>query len=118
MTGAKGETGARGACSCGHAFWDGRGANPHLAPCPLSDVPCSAELRDEQFWRDGAGFRWMFPPRFNVYVPADKRPRALLNRYPHNVIGAAVVLFGRCWGVQWRGTDRVRGPLARWLANR
>lgn len=39
-----------------------------------------------------------------VYAPADKRPRWMLNRYPHNVIGAAVVLFGRCWSVTWKGS--------------
>jgi hypothetical protein len=69
-----------------------------------SGVPPSQEVRSEQFWRDGGGFRWLFPPRFNVYKPADTRPRAGLNRYPHNVIGAAVVVFRRCWGVQWKGT--------------
>lgn len=64
-------------------------------------VPPSREVVEDEWWRSGANFHWMFP-RFNVYVPADKKPRALLNRYPHNVIGAAVVLFGRCWGVRWK----------------
>jgi hypothetical protein len=66
-------------------------------------VPESRELREEQFWRDGANFHWRWP-KITVYVPADKRPRTLLNRYPHNVIGAAVVLFGRCWSLQWKGS--------------
>jgi len=68
-------------------------------------IPESREVQDEQFWRDGAGFHWCWP-RFNVYVPADKKPRAMLNRYPHNVIGAAVVAFGRCWGVRWKRSRR------------
>lgn len=49
----------------------------------------------------GAVWRWMLP-RFNVYRPADRKPRALLNRYPGAVIGAAVVVFGRCYGVRWK----------------
>jgi hypothetical protein len=64
-------------------------------------IPPSDEVRSEDFWRSGGGFRWCLP-RFNVYKPADTRPRTLLNRYPHNVIGAAVVIFGRCWGVRWK----------------
>jgi hypothetical protein len=66
-------------------------------------IPESREVRDEQFWRDGAGFHWCWP-KFNVYVPADKKRRAMLNRYPHNVIGAAVVLFGRVWGIRWKSS--------------
>lgn len=62
-----------------------------------------SEIGSDQWWRESAGFHWCWP-RFNVYKPADTKPRALLNRYPHNVIGAAVVVFGRCWGVQWKAT--------------
>lgn len=64
-------------------------------------IPESRELRDEQFWRDGADFRRCWP-KFNVTTPADKRVRSGLNRYPHNVIGAYVVVFGRSWGVRWK----------------
>lgn len=67
----------------------------------LSEIPEFRELQNETFWRSGAGFHWCLP-RFNVYVPADKRRRFLWNRYPHNTIGAAVVVFGRCWGVRWK----------------
>ncbi len=69
----------------------------------MTQVPESSEVRDEQFWRDGAGFRWCWP-KFNITEPADKRRRMLLNRYPHNVIGAGVVLFRRYWGVRWKET--------------
>ena len=48
-------------------------------------------------------FRWCLP-RFTSYVPADPTRRVLLNRYPHAVIGVAVVVFGRCWGVRWKRT--------------
>lgn len=68
-------------------------------------LPESDEVRREQFWRDGGNFKWCWP-RFNVCVPADKHRRGLLNRYPHNVIGAVVVMFGKCWGVQWKRTKR------------
>lgn len=68
-------------------------------------IPPSREVVSDEWWRIGGGFRWCWP-RFNVYVPADRRRRAGWNRYPHNIIGAAVVLFGRCWGVQWKGTRR------------
>lgn len=60
----------------------------------------STEVRHEEFYR-GKPFRWTWP-RFNVYRPADTHRRLLLNRYPHAVIGVAVVVFGRCWGVQWK----------------
>lgn len=65
---------------------------PTSAACPCGD---------HAFWTTGKSFRWC-RPRFNVYRPADSRPRLLLNRYPHNVIGAAAVIFGRCWVVNWK----------------
>lgn len=46
-------------------------------------------------------FHWCLP-RFNITRPADTRPRFLLNRYPHNVIGGMVVVFKRGWGVRWK----------------
>jgi hypothetical protein len=67
-------------------------------------IPESSEVREEGFWRGGAGFRWCWP-RLNTYRSADTRTRLLLNRYPHNVIGAAVVVFGRCWGIRWKKCD-------------
>jgi hypothetical protein len=73
---------------------------------PLFDsLPESDEVRDEQFWRDGGGFRWCWP-HFDIVHPADTRPRVGLNRYPHNVIGAMVVVFGRGWGVRWKDSRR------------
>lgn len=70
-------------------------------------VPESREVQDEQFWRDGGGFHWCWP-KFDKAIPADKHPRAGLNRYPHNVIGAYVILFGHGWGVRWKATKRNR----------
>lgn len=58
---------------------------------------------EDEFWREGAGFRWHWP-RLTVYKPADTKFRVGLNRYPHNVIGAGMVAFGRCWSITWRGT--------------
>ena len=58
---------------------------------------------EHSFYIGGGGFRWQ-RPRLTVYVPADRSRRAGLNRYPHNVIGAAVVLFGRCWSLTWKGS--------------
>lgn len=66
-----------------------------------TEIPSSREVQDEQFWRDGGNFRWCWP-KFDIVQPADTKPRALLNRYPHNVIGAMVVVFGRGWGVRWK----------------
>lgn len=43
-------------------------------------------------------FRW---PTVRVYRPADRRTRVMLNRYPGVVIGAAVVLGGRCFSLLW-----------------
>lgn len=65
----------------------------------------SSEVRDETFWHSDGGFCWCWP-RFHVYTPADTRLRCAFNRYPHNIIGAAIVVFGRCWGVQWKATRR------------
>lgn len=72
-------------------------------PRPGGSVDFSDDASVDEWYRRGGNFRWM-RPRFNVYRPADTRRRVLLNRYPHNVIGAAVVMFGRCWGIQWKGT--------------
>lgn len=66
-------------------------------------LPPSREVEEEAWWRSGANFHWCWPT-FNTYRPADTRRRWLLNRYPHNVIGVAVVLFGRCWGVRWKSS--------------
>lgn len=43
-------------------------------------------------------------PRFHVYKPADTRFRAALNRYPHGIVGAAIVVFRRCWCIQWKAS--------------
>ena len=40
-------------------------------------------------------------PRLLRYRPADTHARILLNRYPHSVIGAAVVLRGWCYSFTW-----------------
>lgn len=62
-------------------------------------------------------WRWM-RPRFNVYRPADRRSRVLLNRYPDAVIGVAAVAFGRCWGVRWKhGWDGLNPPYRTIVAN-
>lgn len=75
-------------------------------PIPPDEVlPESDEVRHERFWRGGGDFRWCWP-RFDITNPADKRRRFLLNRYPHNVIGAMVVAFGRGWGVRWKKSGR------------
>lgn len=61
------------------------------------------DVAQHDFYVNGGGFVWR-RPQVTIYRPADKSPRATWNRYPHNVIGAAVVLFGRCWGVTWKGS--------------
>lgn len=66
----------------------------------MSAVRESTEVRHDAWYRSKP-FEWCWP-RFNVYAPADKRPRVMWNRYPYNIIGAAIVVFGRCWGVQWK----------------
>lgn len=48
-----------------------------------------------------SGFRWCRPRAF-VYRPVDTRWRGYLNRYPDDIIGAAIVAFGRCWSVTWK----------------
>lgn len=67
----------------------------------MTQIPPSREVRDEEFWRSGGGCRWCWPI-FNVFHLADRRVRAGLNRYPHNVIGAYIIVFGRGWGVRWK----------------
>ena len=71
-------------------------------------VDCTDSCDDpamHAFYAGGGGFRWWWP-RFNMPRPADRRTRAGLNRYPHNVIGAYVVVFGRTLHVRWKGTRR------------
>lgn len=70
----------------------------------MNDHPIGSEA----WWRAGGSFVWRVP-RFYTMDPADKRPRFMLNRYPHNVIGAGFVLFGRGWCVQWKHTPRRSG---------
>jgi hypothetical protein len=68
-------------------------------------VPQSQEVRDEDFWRKGGGFRWMWPLFFRS-DPVDKRLRVGLNRYPHNIIGAYAIGFGRGVTVNWKGSSQ------------
>lgn len=77
----------------------------HGIPAGLG-LPSEADQAMDEYFRSKP-FEWCWP-RVTVYVPGDTRPRGLLNRYPHNVIGAAVVLFGRCWGVQWKQSKGAR----------
>jgi hypothetical protein len=57
------------------------------------------------FYVNGGAFRWCWP-KFDRTTPADKRRRIDWNRYPHNTIGIAAVLFGRGWGIRWKATRR------------
>lgn len=41
-------------------------------------------------------------PRITIYCPADTTPARMPNRYGNKLIGYAVVLFGRCFSLQWR----------------
>jgi hypothetical protein len=50
--------------------------------------------------------RWA-RPRFNVYRPADAKPRVLLNKYgavngrEGVIVGICVVAFQRAWSLRW-----------------
>lgn len=73
---------------------------------PTTSTICTDRCSDQSqhdFYLNGGGFVWR-RPKMTVYRPADTRPRAVLNRYPHNIIGAAVILFGRSWSVTWKGS--------------
>lgn len=74
-------------------------------PPPFRCEACRDDAGMHDFYVAGGGFRWRWP-KLTVYVPADRRTRAQLNRYPHNVIGAGVVILGRCIGVTWKGSRR------------
>lgn len=73
-------------------------------------IPESREVRDEGFWRHGGGFHWCWP-KLDRFNPADTQTRVMWNRYPHNIIGAAVVVFGRGFGVRWKTGRRARVEL-------
>jgi hypothetical protein len=77
-------------------------------PCP----ECDHHAGMHEHFTSGGSFVWRRPV-FNVYKPADTHPRVGLNRYPHNVIGAAVVMFGRCWVVNWKGSPRRKATASR-----
>lgn len=64
-----------------------------------------ADAKLHAFYANGGGFRWRWPT-FDRLNPADRRTRAGLNRYPHNVIGAYVVVFGHGLGLRWKGSQR------------
>ncbi len=78
-----------------------------MADLLTDDAACTrcADAKMHRFYAGGGNFRWVWP-RFNAYRPAGRRTRVALNRYPHNVIGACVVLGGRCFGVRWKGSAR------------
>ena len=59
------------------------------------------DLDDHEHFARGDAFRWCWP-RFTLLRPADPSLRVGLNRYPHNVIGAYVIAFGRGIGVRWK----------------
>jgi hypothetical protein len=76
-----------------------------MAGNPMT-IPESRELEQERWWRSGADFRWCWP-KFDRFRPADRyRLHAMLNRYPHNVIGAACVIFGHGFGIRWKDSRR------------
>ena len=70
---------------------------------PQAKVPPSREVEEEAWWRSGANFHWCWP-KFDITNPADRRIRSGFNRYPHNIIGAYVIVFGRGWGVRWKSS--------------
>lgn len=75
---------------------------PDNAPTICNDR-CQDKAMHAFYW-SGGDFRWRWP-KFDRLAPlADKRTRAGLNRYPHNVIGAYVVVFGRGFGLRWKGS--------------
>jgi hypothetical protein len=82
--------------------------DPTVADVRRIVIDCDDRCQDPEmhdFYKAGGGFRWCWP-KFDRTHPADRRRRAALNRYPHNVIGAHVVLFGRGWGVRWKASQR------------
>jgi hypothetical protein len=55
-----------------------------------------------RFYVNGGRFRWCWPKLDIGLRSACKCSRVMLNRYPHNIIGAAVYLRGRGVGLRWR----------------
>lgn len=55
------------------------------------------------FYVAGGGFRWCLP-KIDLLNAAGRVTGACLNRYPHNVIGAAVYVCGRGIGLRWRAS--------------
>lgn len=70
------------------------------------------------FYVNGGGFVWRWPTFDRGLNPADKRTRIGLNRYPHNVIGAYVVVFRRGFGVRWKASPKRSMPSPRGVRSR
>lgn len=76
------------------------------APTPPAPVVCADRCRDEKqhaFYRGGGGFRWRWP-KVDRLRSADPHFGFMLNRYPHNVIGAAFHVGRHGVGVRWKGS--------------
>ena len=68
------------------------------------DSRCDSELIHE-FYAAGGGFKWCFPRVVNMGgKTAYNAPRFKtgFNRYPHNIIGFGVCLFGRQYVLNWK----------------
>lgn len=73
----------------------------------LSASPCEDRCKDASqhlFYVNGGRFRWCWPKLDLGLRATDPRSRVLLNRYPHNVIGAAVYVRGRGVGLRWKSS--------------
>lgn len=66
---------------------------------------CSYSPFIHDFYIKGGNFKFTFPPRVNFgYQVARNSPQFGIgfNRYPHNIIGAYVSVFGYCFVLNWK----------------
>lgn len=74
----------------------------------LLDHNCNdrcTSLEMHEFYTSDLAFRWQIP-RFYIVRPVSRRPIAILNRYPHHIIGVSVGVLGRAVTVNWKGSHR------------
>jgi hypothetical protein len=88
----------------------------------MNDHPCRrchGDASMHEFYVGGGRFAWCLPHFDTGIRAAEPVTKVMLNRYPHNLIGAAVYVLGHGFGVRWKDTPSYhRGPRhhpLRWL---
>ncbi len=64
------------------------------------------DIEMDRYYRTCVRKAWHRPRFYRYRVGDPARFRPVLNRYPHHVIGAGVVIGRWCYAVKWAGLGR------------